>query len=214
VSLFITLEGPEGGGKTTHAKVLAEALKEKGFDVLLTREPGGSAIGDQIRQILMSLENTSMHPSTEFLLFSASRAQHVREIIKPHLDQGGLVVSDRYYHSSLAYQGYGHGLDLDALGHVTRFATADLTPDLILLLDLPVQDGLIRRREEGDWNRLDAYEVEFHQRVREGYLSMAADDPARWLIVDAAAPMDEIQAELQSLVFHRLSNAKRKDQQG
>jgi dTMP kinase len=214
VSNFITLEGPEGGGKTTHAKVLAKALKEKGFDVLLTREPGGSAIGDQIRQILMSLENTSMHPSTEFLLFSASRAQHVREIIKPHLDQGGLVVSDRYYHSSLAYQGYGHGLDLDALGHVTRFATADLTPDLILLLDLPVQDGLIRRREEGDWNRLDAYEVEFHQRVREGYLSMAADDPARWLIVDAAAPMDEIQAELQSLVFHRLSNAKRKDQQG
>lgn len=214
MSLFITLEGPEGGGKTTHAKVLAEALKEKGFDVLLTREPGGSAIGDQIRQILMSLENTSMHPSTEFLLFSASRAQHVREIIKPHLDQGGLVVSDRYYHSSLAYQGYGHGLDLDALGHVTRFATADLTPDLILLLDLPVQDGLIRRREEGDWNRLDAYEVEFHQRVREGYLSMAADDPERWLIVDAAAPMDEIQAELQSLVFHRLSNAKRKDQQG
>jgi dTMP kinase len=211
VSLFITLEGPEGGGKTTHAKVLAEALKEKGFDVLLTREPGGSVIGDQIRQILMSLENTSMHPSTEFLLFSASRAQHVREIIKPHLDQGGLVVSDRYYHSSLAYQGYGHGLDLDALGHVTRFATADLTPDLILLLDLPVQDGLIRRREEGDWNRLDAYEVEFHQRVREGYLSMAADDPSRWLIVDATAPMDEIQVELQSLVFRRLSNAKLKD---
>lgn len=211
MSLFITLEGPEGGGKTTHAKVLAEALKEKGFDVLLTREPGGSVIGDQIRQILMSLENTSMHPSTEFLLFSASRAQHVREIIKPHLDQGGLVVSDRYYHSSLAYQGYGHGLDLDALGHVTRFATADLTPDLILLLDLPVQDGLIRRREEGDWNRLDAYEVEFHQRVREGYLSMAADDPSRWLIVDATAPMDEIQVELQSLVFRRLSNAKLKD---
>lgn len=211
MSLFITLEGPEGGGKTTHAKVLAEALKEKGFDVLLTREPGGSVIGDQIRQILMSLENTSMHPSTEFLLFSASRAQHVREIIKPHLDQGGLVVSDRYYHSSLAYQGYGHGLDLDALGHVTRFATADLTPDLILLLDLPVQDGLIRRREEGDWNRLDAYEVEFHQRVREGYLSMAADDPSRWLIVDATAPMDEIQVELQSMVFHRLSNAQLKD---
>ena len=136
----------------------------------------------------------------------------MREIIKPHLAQGGTVVSDRYYHSSLAYQGYGHGLDLDALGHVTRFATADLTPDLILLLDLPVQDGLIRRREEGDWNRLDAYEVQFHQRVRKGYLSMAADDPTRWLIVDAAAPMDEIQAELQSLVFHRLSNAKRKDQ--
>lgn len=205
MSVFITLEGPEGGGKTTHASLLADALEEKGHDVLLTREPGGSAIGDQIRRILMSLENTSMRPSTEFLLFSASRAQHVREIIEPHLDQGGVVVCDRYYHSSLAYQGYGHCLDLDVLQQITKFATADLLPDLILLLDLPVQDGLIRRREEGEWNRLDAYEVEFHKRVREGYLSMAADDPSRWLMVDATPPMEKIQEEIQSLVFPRLS---------
>jgi dTMP kinase len=205
VNLFITLEGPEGGGKTTHARLLAKALEDAGLDVLLTREPGGSVIGDQIRGVLMSLENTSMHPSTEFLLFSASRAQHVREIIKPHLDQGGLVVCDRYYHSSLAYQGYGHGLDLDALQQITEFATAELTPDLILLLDLPIQDGLIRRREEGEWNRLDAYEVEFHKRVREGYHSMAESDPSRWLIVDATPSMEEIQEEIQSLVFQRLS---------
>lgn len=205
MSVFITLEGPEGGGKTTHARQLAEALEESGFDVLLTREPGGSAIGDQIRGVLMSLENTSMDPSTEFLLFSASRAQHVREIIKPQLDQGGVVVCDRYYHSSLAYQGYGHGLDLDVLQQITKFATADLKPDLILLLDLPVQNGLVRRLEEGVWNRMDAYEVEFHKRVREGYLSMAADDPSRWLIVDATPSMEEIQEEIQSLVFQRLS---------
>lgn len=209
MSVFITLEGPEGGGKTTHARLLAEAIQSRGFDVLLTREPGGSIIGDQIRDVLMSLDNTSMDPSTEFLLFSASRAQHVREIIKPHLEQGGLVVCDRYFHSSLAYQGYGHGLDLEALHQITRFATAELNPDLIILLDLPVQDGLIRRREEGEWNRLDAYEVEFHKRVREGYLSMAAEDPARWLIVDATPTLDEIQSEIQQLVFERLSQPDR-----
>jgi dTMP kinase len=211
VNSFITLEGPEGGGKTTHAKRLAKALEGRGMDVLLTREPGGSAIGDQIRGVLMSLENTSMHPSTEFLLFSASRAQHVREFIKPHLDQGGVVVCDRYYHSSLAYQGFGHGLDLDALRQITEFATDALTPDLILLLDLPIQDGLIRRREEGVWNRMDAYEVEFHKRVREGYLSMAADDPSRWLIIDATHSMEEIQEEIQSLVFQRLSHSDQKN---
>jgi dTMP kinase len=211
VNSFITLEGPEGGGKTTHAKRLAKALEGRGMDVLLTREPGGSAIGDQIRGVLMSLENTSMHPSTEFLLFSASRAQHVREFIKPHLDQGGVAVCDRYYHSSLAYQGFGHGLDLDALRQITEFATDALTPDLILLLDLPIQDGLIRRREEGVWNRMDAYEVEFHKRVREGYLSMAADDPSRWLIIDATHSMEEIQEEIQSLVFQRLSHSDQKN---
>ena len=209
MSVFITLEGPEGGGKTTHARLLAEAIQGRGFDVLLTREPGGSIIGDQIRDVLMSLDNTSMDPSTEFLLFSASRAQHVRQIIKPHLEQGGLVVCARYFHSSLDSHRYGHDLDLEALHQITRFATAELNPDLIILLDLPVQDGLIRRREEGEWNRLDAYEVEFHKRVREGYLSMATEDPARWLIVDATPSLDEIQSEMQRLVFERLSQPDR-----
>lgn len=209
MSAFITLEGPEGGGKTTHARLLAEALRDRGFDVLLTREPGGSIIGDQIRDVLMSLENTSMDPSTEFLLFSASRAQHVREIIKPHLEQGGVVVCDRYFHSSLAYQGYGHGLDLEALQQITRFATAELNPDLILLLDLPVKYGLVRRREEGVWNRMDDYEVEFHKRVREGYLSMADQDPERWLIVNATPSLAEIQTEIQRLIFARISDFDR-----
>lgn len=208
MSAFITLEGPEGGGKTTHARLLAEALQEKGFDTLLTREPGGSAIGDQIRHILMSIQNTAMHPSTEFLLFSASRAQHVRDVIVPHLEQGGVVICDRYFHSSLAYQGYGHGLDLNSLRQITKFATNDLSPDLVLLLDLPVQDGLIRRKEEGDWNRMDAYEVEFHKRIRQGYLSMAAEEPARWKIVDATLSMELIQKGIQSFVIERLSNTE------
>lgn len=209
MSAFITLEGPEGGGKTTHARLLAEALRDHGFNVLLTREPGGSIIGDQIRDVLMSLENTSMDPCTEFLLFSASRAQHVREIIKPHLEQGGVVVCDRYFHSSLAYQGYGHGLDLEALQQITRFATAELNPDLILLLDLPVKYGLVRRREEGVWNRMDDYEVEFHKRVREGYLSMADQDSERWLIVNATPSLAEIQTEIQRLIFARISDFDR-----
>lgn len=205
MSTFITLEGPEGGGKTTHARMLAEALQEAGLDTLLTREPGGSPIGDQIRKVLMSLENTSMDPSTEFLLFSASRAQHVREKILPHLRAGGVVVCDRFFHSSLAYQGYGHGLDLQALRQITAFATQDLNPDLILLLDLPVKDGLTRRQEGGEWNRMDAYDVDFHRRVRQGYLSMAADDPEHWITVDATPSLEVVQGEIQSLVFQRLS---------
>ncbi|NIM95501.1 MAG: dTMP kinase [Anaerolineales bacterium] len=204
MSFFITLEGPEGGGKTTQAKLLAEELVNRGYDVLLSREPGGSSIGEQVRRILFSLDNTSMHPRTEFLLFSASRAQHVEEVILPHLEHGGTVVCDRYYHSSLAYQGYGHELDLEALRLITEFATADLQPDLILLLDLPVEYGLRRRKEEGHWNRLDAYQLKFHKRVRDGYLDMAASDPQRWVSVDATQTVDEIQAEIQLAVFERL----------
>jgi dTMP kinase len=204
MSIFITLEGPDGSGKSTQAKLLAEKVSALGLDVLLTREPGGSAIGDQIRQVLFTLDNTSMHPKTEFLLFSASRAQHVNEVIRPHLNQGGVVISDRYFHSSLAYQGYGHQLDLEKLQEITTFATGGLLPDLILLLDLPVKEGLQRRKREGDWNRLDAYQEEFHQRVRDGYLSMAASDPERWVIIDAVPPVEEIQSNLLQVVLERL----------
>ena len=129
---FITLEGPDGSGKSTQAARLAEHLRARGYDVLLTREPGGTPIGDQVRQVLHSLHNTEMHPRTEILLYSASRAQHVYQIIRPHLERGGVVVSDRYYDSTLAYQGYGHGLDLDALRQITAFATGGLAPDITL----------------------------------------------------------------------------------
>jgi dTMP kinase len=204
MSLFIALEGPDGSGKSTQARLLAEEVRARGYDVLLTREPGGSPIGDQIRQILFNLGNTSMYPKTEFLLFSASRAQHVYEVIQPHLQRGGIVISDRYFHSSLAYQGYGHELDLDLLKRITSFATSGLLPDLILLLDLPVEEGLNRRKSEGKWNRLDDYQVDFHQRVRKGYLAMVEEDHERWVIIDASRPVDRIQKEIQDVIFDLL----------
>jgi dTMP kinase len=205
VSLFITLEGPDGGGKSTQAKELAAHLRREGVDVLLTREPGGTPIGDQIRGILMSLDNAGMIPRAEFLLFSASRAQLVHQVIRPHLDKGGVVVCDRFYDSSLAYQGYGHGLDRETLRTVTAFATGGLKPDLTLLLDLPVESGLGRRREAGHWNRLDDYDLEFHRRLRDGYQRMAGEEPERWVVIDATRSMEEVQAEIRSIVAGRLA---------
>jgi dTMP kinase len=205
LSLFITLEGPEGSGKTTQAEQLAGYLRAQGFDVLLSREPGGPSISEQIRRVLTSLDNTAMHPRTEFLLFSASRAQHVQELIRPHLAGGGLVISDRFYDASLAYQGYGHGLDLDTLRSITAFATDGLEPDLTLLLDLPVEEGLQRREQDGNWNRLDAYDLEFHHRVRQGYLAMAAAEPERWVELDARQPLDIIQDKIRRIVETRLA---------
>jgi dTMP kinase len=200
LSLFITLEGPEGGGKSTQAVQLSAYLGGKGWDVLLTREPGGPVISEQIRRVIMALDNTAMHPKTEFLLFSAARAQHVHEVIHPHLEQGGAVVSDRFYDASLAYQGYGHRLDLDALRVITHFATAGLIPDLTLLLDIPVEEGLQRREVSGDWNRLDAYDLAFHQRVRNGYLAMADADPERWALIDACQSFADVQNEIQQVL--------------
>ena len=205
MTAFITLEGPEGGGKTTQARRLAEHLQARGFSVLFTREPGGTVIGDQIRRTLMDLGNTGMNPRTEFLLFSASRAQLVDEVLRPHLEAGGLVVCDRYFDASLAYQGHGHRLDLDTLRLVTRFATAGLTPDLTLLLDLPVDEGLHRKQHEGEWNRLDAYAIEFHTRVRQGYLTLAASEPQRWVVIDATPSIEAVQEEIRRVVERRLA---------
>jgi len=192
MNLFITLEGPEGSGKSTQAPRLAEYLRQKGWRVLLTREPGGTPIGDQIRAVLHDLGNTSMHPRTELLLYSASRAQIVNEVIRGFLASGGTVVSDRYADSSMAYQGYGQGLALEDLRAITEFATGGLIPDLTLLLDLPVEVGLARRRGSHEWNRLDAYQVEFHERVRAGYALMVAADPRRWVVVDASQEAEAV----------------------
>lgn len=206
MSLFITLEGPEGGGKTSQAIKLVEYLQEQGYDVLHSREPGGTFIGEQIRRVLFSLDNTPMHPRTEFLLFSAARAQHVNEVILPQLEKGRVVVCDRFYDASLAYQGYGHELDLESLRSITAFATGGLTPDLTLLLDLPVDEGLKRREHDGNWNRLDAYDLAFHHRVREGYLAMAASEPERWVIIDARRPFAKVWKEIQRVVDARMSS--------
>lgn len=203
---FVTLEGPEGGGKSTQAQRLTDHLKNRGQDVLFTREPGGTEIGDQIRRIILSLENKSMSPEAEFLLFSASRAQVVRELIRPHLERGGVVVCDRFYDSSLAYQGFGHELDLELLQTITGFVTGGLVPDLTLLLDLTSELGLERRKQDGRWNRLDDYDLAFHERVRAGYLQLADAEPERWVRIDAAQTEDEIQSQIRAAVDLRITS--------
>lgn len=206
--MFITLEGPDGSGKTSQVPLLAESLRKHGYDVLTTREPGGTPIGDQIRQVLFDLKNKNMHPRTEILLFQASRAQHVEEVIRPALAVGKVVVCDRFADSTLAYQGYGHRVDLNALSEIVYFATGGLKPDLTLFLDISVKEGLKRRTEGGDWNRLDDYDVEFHQRVHDGYTKMIVADPQRWAVVNAARSADEVAADLQKIALERLKRAK------
>jgi len=205
-SMFITLEGPDGSGKSTHIEPLVEYLRQQGYPVLTTREPGGTLISDQVRAVLLNrMENTAMHPRTEILLFLAARAQLVEEVIRPRLSAGEIVLSDRYADSTLAYQGYGHGVDCDLLRQLLNFATGNLWPDLTILLDVPVEVGLRRRQLSGcEWNRLDAYTVSFHQRVRQGYHALALRDPARWVIVDASQPADQVQADLRAVILERL----------
>lgn len=202
--MFITLEGPDGGGKSTQAALLAEFLRQRGCNVLTTREPGGTAIGDQIRSVLSKLENTAMHPRTEILLFQASRAQLVEQVIRPHLAQGGVVVCDRYADSTLAYQGYGHQVDLVRLRTIVEFATGGLKPDLTLLLDIDAEEGLRRRTKSGEWNRLDAYNLAFHQRVRQGYFELASEEPWRWVRIDAGGSPETVQEEIRRVVTERL----------
>lgn len=197
LSLFITFEGPDGSGKSTQINLIAEHLTCQGYKVLCTREPGGTAIGDQIRQVLHDINNTEMSARAEILLYSASRAQLVEQIILPHLAQGGVVLCDRYADSTYAYQGYGRQLDFETLRLITAFATQGLKPNLTIYLDVPVEEGLRRKSAanitgEGEWNRMDQLELAFHQRVRAGYLEMAHQAPERWLIVDASAPVDQI----------------------
>jgi len=198
---FITLEGPDGSGKTTQARLLAEWLRDQGHKVLLTREPGGTDIGDQIRDILHDSDNAAMDPRTEFLLYSASRAQHTSQLILPALAVGTLVVSDRYADSSLAYQGYGRGLDLERLRIVTAFATRGLKPDITLYLDIAPEEGLQRRALSGEeWNRMDAEALAFHRRVRSGYLELADAEPHRWEVLRANRKVGDVQADVRALV--------------
>ena len=206
--MFITFEGPDGSGKSTQIKRLAEHLTALGRNVLLTREPGGTDISEQIRNVVHDLRNKAMQPRAEILLYSAARAQLVAEKIKPHLSAGGVVLSDRYADSTMAYQGYGHGLDLDALRLITQFATDNLKPDLTLLFDIDAETGLRRRQAGGgEWNRLDDYALAFHQRVRAGYLELARAEPERWVILNAAQGVEELQSNVRQIVMKRLENS-------
>jgi len=198
MGLFITFDGPEGSGKTTQIRLLSDWLGDQGREVLTTREPGGTRIGEAIRSILLSPVHTEMCAEAEILLFSAARAQIVRETLQPHLARGGVVLCDRFADSTLAYQGYGRLLDLDTLRQITAFATGGLVPALTICLDLPVVEGL-RRKQGGDqaeWNRMERERLDFQERVRSGYLALAASEPTRWLVLDALRAVEVIQAEI------------------
>ncbi len=202
--MFITLEGPEGSGKSSQLPPLAEYLSNNGYDVLTTREPGGTPIGDQVRTVLLDKENTAMQPRTEILLFQASRAQLVDQVIRPHLEKGGVVLCDRYADSTLAYQGYGYRRDINEITAIINFATGGLKPDLTLLLDVDVEIGLTRRQKGGDVNRLDIFELTFHQNVREGYHRLAKSEPHRWVTIDAGQPTERVQRDLRKVILERL----------
>ncbi len=202
--MLITLEGPEGSGKTTQARLLAEWLRRQGHEVVLVREPGGTPIGDQVRAVLHDPANTGMAPWAEVFLYAASRAQLVSEVIRPALEAGKVVLCDRYADSTLAYQGYGRGLDLEALRVVIALATGGVTPDLTFYLDIAPEEGLARRQAGGgEFNRLDRETMEFHHRVRAGYLELAGREPHRWIVVNAGGSVEEVQNTLRALLVQR-----------
>jgi dTMP kinase len=195
LSLFITFEGPEGSGKTTQIQWLAAALTAQGLRVLYTREPGGTRIGNAIRSLLLDPAHVEMSPRAEALLFNAARAQIVDEVIRPALAQGIVVLCDRYADSTIAYQGYGHGQAIGPLRALGAYATSGLTPDVTIYLDIDIATGLRRKRAGAadEWNRMEEKDHAFHQAVRAGYLVLAEAEPERWLVVDASAPVEEVQ---------------------
>ncbi len=199
--MFITFEGPDGSGKTTQLKKLSAFLQKRGYKIVSTREPGGTSIGDQIRHLLFSMKNTGMHPRTEILLFQASRAQHVEELIKPSIESGAIVLCDRYADSTIAYQGYGHRIDLQQLHTIVNFATSGLTPGLTILLDIDAEEGLKRRNKDGGWNRMEAYELAFHRRVREGYKELIKQNPSRWVVIDGTLPIEQVEKRIRKAVL-------------
>jgi dTMP kinase len=175
-------------------------LEAAGIKTLATKEPGGTEIGDEVRSVLLDMRNTTMHARTEVLLFQASRAQLVEQILKPNLEEGNWVLLDRFFDSTLAYQGFGHGQDLSVLRDIIEYATDGLKPDLTLLLDVDVQTGLRRKKSQEEWNRLDAMDLAFHQRVAAGYKSLAADEPDRWRVVDANKSITEVEEQIKGTV--------------
>jgi dTMP kinase len=201
--LFIAFEGGEGAGKSTQARRLADALVARGYEVVLTFEPGATALGRQIRQLLLDPANTEMSPRTEAMLYAADRAQHVGEVIRPALARGAVVITDRYVDSSLAYQGGGRTLELAEVRRLSQWATDGLTPDLTVLLDIDPEVGL--RRATGPGDRLESEALAFHQRVRAAFLDLARHGRDRYVVVDVTtANADDVQALLLDRVLSRL----------
>ena len=200
MALFITFEGGEGSGKSVQARALYKRLSQSAIPVLLTHEPGGTPFGNKIGHWLKWAEVKDISPLTELLLFNASRAQLVSEVIRPNLKTGMTIICDRYTDSTTAYQGYGRGLDLEMVKAINNDATRGLVPNLTILLDIPVEDGLIRKRDKKH-DRFEQEDVKFHRRVRDGYLKLAAHEPERWLVIDATKPKEEIS----QIIWQRVS---------
>ena len=191
MGLFITFEGGEGCGKSTQSRLLLKKLEQRNIPVVLTHEPGGTALGNELRKALKRQRNFSISPQAELFLIAASRAQLVTEVIRPALEEGKVVICDRFTHSTMVYQGYGRGLDFTAIKMVNNMATMHLNPDLIVLLDIPPEQGLARKRSPIK-DRFELEELSFHRRVREGYVKMAAAEPDRWLVIDASLPKGKV----------------------
>jgi dTMP kinase len=226
MSLFITFEGVEGSGKSTQARLLYQRLQERGYPVILTREPGGTRISELIRRILTDLQHTEMAATTETLLFAAARAQLVNQLIRPYLATGGIVLCDRYADSTYAYQGYGLGRDTQELHTITNIATGGLQPDLTIYLDLLAEEGLERKRQgkqeyemsrraqqeytrssapnpittPPEWNRLDARDIAYHKRVEDGFRALMQQEPDRWRRFDAQQPILMLAQEIETML--------------
>jgi dTMP kinase len=202
---FIAFEGPEGAGKSSQIRLLADTLRATGCDVLVTREPGGTPIGERIRDVLLDASSAAMSPRTEALLLNAARAQLVQDVIGPALERGEVVLCDRFADSTLAYQGGGRGLSLWELATLQQFAIGGLEPDLRILLDVDAEIGLRRRRAVvGSSNRLDEESLLFHRRVRDTFRELARADPGSWIVLDGGQPSETVASEVANEVMSRL----------
>lgn len=206
MSLFITLEGPEGSGKTSAIKIVKEQLEKEGHQIIMTREPGGTPISEQIRNVILDKSNTAMDYRTEALLYAASRRQHLVEKVWPNVKEGKIVICDRYLDSSLAYQGYARELGVEDILNVNMYATEGTFPDLTLLFDLEPEVGLARINANSDRevNRLDLEKLSFHHRVRNGYLELAKRFPDRYVVIDASLPLEEVAYRALKAIKERL----------
>ncbi|HWE62404.1 MAG TPA: dTMP kinase [Chloroflexota bacterium] len=195
--MFITFEGPEGSGKTSTVAWLASWLEARGRRVVTAREPGGTPVGEQVRSLLLR-SGEHMSAYTSLLLFNAARAELVTRVLQPALAAGSIVICDRFTDSTLAYQGYGEGVPLETVRRANDLGSQALMPDLTILLDIDAEEGLRRRRQSSEWNTIDDRPLAFHQAVRSGFLALAAQEPRRWLVIDAARPVEEVQEAIAS----------------